>query len=601
MAEQANHESNSMELGKTLKTFWYSLRLTAKLAPGLLAMELLRSVCKAALPFVAIALPKLVLDGVTNGMPTGQLLLLAFGAAALGALLLLAGNLLSLKLDREDWRIDKLFDKALGDKTMAMDFPYLEDPEILKLLSQAKFGRNTSGGIGGILSWHLPAVLTALFTCVGMLWIITALDWWVLASIVVTVGMILLIQLRGNVAQNKFAMRMGEINRKFMYYYMLCQDFSAGKDLRLFGGAPMVYQRIHDFQDDMIKEEMGVYKVMTGCGVQTAILSQLQMGVIYAALLAQVFTRGLSVGDFILYTGAAVSFTTALLSLVKGTMFIMLSARMINPFRDFMHLENRIDAGKTAVAAQTMPVIRFEDVTFTYPRAKTPTLKNLNLTIEPGKRLAVVGLNGAGKTTMIKLLLGLYRPDHGRITLGGQDVASLDAAQYRALFSVVFQDFKLCALTVKENVAMGEVDENRLQDALTRAGLADTLAKLPAGADTSVYKLFDDKGVDFSGGEKQKLAIARALYKNSPMVVMDEPTAALDPVAEAEIYSRLNDLVKDKTALFISHRLSSCKFCDEVAVFEDGAVVERGSHETLMQANGLYARMFEAQAQYYVA
>ena len=239
-------------------------------------------------------------------------------------------------------------------------------------------------------------------------------------------------------------------------------------------------------------------------------------------------------------------------------------------------------------------------MSFRYPRAQAPTLRNLNLTLKKGQRLAVVGENGAGKTTMIKLLLRLYDPDEGRILLGGRDIRQLSPQEYADQFSVVFQDFRLFAFSVRENICLGREEEERLDRVLAQTGLDELLAGYEKGADTSVYKQFDEKGVEFSGGERQKIAIARALYKDAPIVVMDEPTAALDPIAEEEIYNQLNALIHGRTALFISHRLSSCKFCDEVAVFQDGRVVEQGSHEDLMKEEGLYRRMFTAQSQYYV-
>ena len=213
----------------------------------------------------------------------------------------------------------------------------------------------------------------------------------------------------------------------------------------------------------------------------------------------------------------------------------------------------------------------------------------------------MVGENGAGKTTMIKLLLRLYEPDEGTIYLGGRDIRTMSREETLKQFAVVFQDFKLLAFSVKENICIGpDGDEERLHEVLRKLDLDKVMESTPHGAETSVYRLFDEKGVEFSGGERQKMAIARALYKDSPIVVMDEPTAALDPIAEAEIYGHLNQLVEHKTALFISHRLSSCKFCDRVAVFENGGVTQCGSHKELMAQEGLYRRMFAAQARYYV-
>ena len=313
----------------------------------------------------------------------------------------------------------------------------------------------------------------------------------------------------------------------------------------------------------------------------------------------QVFQNGLSIGDFVMFAAAASSFATSLTATFSEATQSLLTARMIAPYRQFLRLKDRMPKAEGSVDGQAQ-ALRFENVSFRYPRAQAPTLRHLNLTLKKGQRLAVVGENGAGKTTMIKLLLRLYDPDEGRILLGDRDIRELSPKEYAEQFSVVFQDFKLFAFSVRENICLGREEQERLDRVLAQTGLDELLAGYEKGVDTSVYKQFDEKGVEFSGGERQKIAIARALYKDAPIVVMDEPTAALDPIAEEEIYNQLNNLIHGRTALFISHRLSSCKFCDEVAVFQEGRVVEQGSHEELMKEEGLYRRMFTAQSQYYV-
>ena len=245
--------------------------------------------------------------------------------------------------------------------------------------------------------------------------------------------------------------------------------------------------------------------------------------------------------------------------------------------------------------------VEFRNVSFRYPGSDTYALRNVSMKFVIGRRLAVVGMNGSGKTTFIKLLCRLYDPTEGEILLNGIDIRKYNYAEYMNLFSVVFQDFKLFALKLGENVASkAEYDRHLAADCLEKAGFAENLAKLPRGLDTFLYKDYDKDGVNVSGGEAQKIAIARALYKDAPFIVLDEPTAALDPIAEAEIYSKFNDIVGDKTAVYISHRLSSCKFCDEIAVFHEGAVVQQGTHDELLaDETGMYHQLWHAQAQYY--
>ncbi|MBQ4165069.1 MAG: ABC transporter ATP-binding protein, partial [Oscillospiraceae bacterium] len=246
--------------------------------------------------------------------------------------------------------------------------------------------------------------------------------------------------------------------------------------------------------------------------------------------------------------------------------------------------------------------IEFRNVSFHYPNTKVQVLKNVSIKIKAGERLSVVGLNGAGKTTFIKLLCRLYDCDEGEILLDGVNIKEYDYDEYMKLFSVVFQDFRLLSFTAEDNILLGKQDSAENVDAMfEKVGLLDKIASLPKGRETMMFKQFDREGVQLSGGEQQKMAIARALYKNAPVVILDEPTAALDPVAEYEIYCKFNELVGGKSAIYISHRLSSCKFCDRIAVFGEGTIKELGTHDELVhKENGIYAEMFSAQAQYYV-
>ena len=245
-------------------------------------------------------------------------------------------------------------------------------------------------------------------------------------------------------------------------------------------------------------------------------------------------------------------------------------------------------------------MIEFRDVSFNYPGADKPAISHLNLRIEPGKRVAVVGLNGSGKSTMIKLLCRLYDPDEGQIYLNGMDIRKYSRAAYQSILSVVFQDFNLFAFTLGQNVAASQdVDNAQAEFCLRTSGFGEKLDDLPKGLNTPLYKYFEEDGVEISGGEAQKIALARALYRDAPFIVLDEPTAALDPIAEEEVYERFNEIAGEKAVIYISHRLASCRFCDKIAVFDHGMLVQEGTHEALVVEAGLYRELWNAQAQYY--
>ena len=262
-----------------------------------------------------------------------------------------------------------------------------------------------------------------------------------------------------------------------------------------------------------------------------------------------------------------------------------------------------IEMNEQAIPEMDKYEFEFRNVSFKYPKAENYALKNLTLKLNAGERLAVVGLNGAGKSTFIKLLLRLYEPTEGEILLNGVNIRDYNKRSYYSVFAPVFQEVELFAFPLAENVSMQspeKTDRKRAEECLVSAGFGDKLAELPNGVDTEILKIIHDDGVDLSGGEKQKLALARALYKGSPVVVLDEPTAALDAIAESKLYNDFDRLIGGKTAVYISHRLSSTQFCSNIALFKDGTLCEYGTHESLLEKDGAYAELFRLQAQYYV-
>ena len=586
----------------TARTMGYALGIIARHQPLYLVFLLGAGVCKGLMPFIAVLLPKLVLEELSGGKDPVRLVMLVLAAAGLSGLLYWLGGLLELRRDRENDKFDKLVDKLLAQKTLTMDYPHLENPEVLTLIQQYRQGRMTNGGLTGAFGWALANGLPALITMAGMAYLVLQLNVWVQLSILATTAATLWTLYVSMDANNQMMLSCGDTNRIMGYYIGVTYDFANAKDIRLYRGEKLISSRIRWTVEEMFRAAAKGYGTIAKSTIVRAMLLQLQMVAIYAVLTVQAIRDGMSIADYVMYTAAAVSFTNALITAAMAAVNFYGTIRLVNPLREYMHLPAVLKKGEEPVpAAEAEDALVFEDVSFTYPRAHTPVLRHLNLTLRRGEKLAVVGENGAGKTTMIKLMLRLYDPDEGRILLNGRDVTQMSLDEYLAQFAVVFQDFKLLAFSVRENLCAGEEDEReRLDAVLKKLGLDDTLSKYERGADTSVYKLFDEKGVEFSGGERQKMAIARALYKDSPIVVMDEPTAALDPIAEEEIYRHMGGLVQGKTAVFISHRLSSCKFCDRVAVFEGGRVTQCGPHEQLVQQDGLYRRMFEAQAQYYV-
>ena len=321
----------------------------------------------------------------------------------------------------------------------------------------------------------------------------------------------------------------------------------------------------------------------------------------YLFVILKTAVGAITLGAFTKYAGALAKFASSCADLIEAQMQLRQITTYMTEFLAFLDLESRHVTGTIPVEKRQDGeyVLAFEDVSFCYPGSSQLVLKHVNCRLNLKKKMAVVGKNGAGKTTFIKLLCRLYEPTEGKITLNGVDIRKYDEEEYRDLFGVVFQDFKLFSFTVGENIAAGyeRVEEN-IWKALEKAGVEDVVKQLPCKVDTMILK--GRGGVDLSGGEIQKLALARALYKDAPVVILDEPTAALDPVSEAAIYESFDEMVKEKTSIYISHRMSSCRFCDDIIVFDEGKIAERGSHDELLSQNGLYTALWGAQAKYYV-
>lgn len=325
-------------------------------------------------------------------------------------------------------------------------------------------------------------------------------------------------------------------------------------------------------------------------------------GLVYLFLGLRAITGAISIGSVVSYAGSILQFIDSFSQFLTGLSALRFNNQYLEELNGFLELDPVKNPGNLPLERRSdgRYIIEFRHVYFKYPGAKDHVIEDLNMTLDIGRRMAVVGRNGSGKTTFVKLLCRLYEPTKGEILLNGVDIRQYDYYEYLKLFSVVFQDSKIFSLSIAANIAASEdADEKRVMDALERVGLSDFISRMPQGINTYVYKNFDRDGVEISGGEAQKLQIARAVYHDRPFVVMDEPTAALDPLAEYEVYAGFDKMVGNKTAIYISHRLSSCRFCDDIIVFENGRVIQRGDHAALVGQDGLYARMWNAQAQYY--
>lgn len=393
-------------------------------------------------------------------------------------------------------------------------------------------------------------------------------------------------------------------NRVFWHTVNIPKDENRALDMRIYDQrSTLVHMRRQSVDSGFGKKAAEYFRGKGGIMRMIQGMSGwLTYGVIYIIVGLKAWAGAFGVGQVTQYIAAINNLTAHIQSLAYRWQDMRLNAVNLKYAFDFLDIKNEMYQGSltTEKRSDREYDIEFRNVSFKYPNTEKWALKNLNVKFKVGSRLAVVGENGSGKTTFIKLLCRLYDPQEGQILLNGIDIKKYDYQDYVGVFSVVFQDYFLLARPIGENVAGAkEYNRDKAEKCLVDAGFGERLKELPKGLDTYLYKEFETDGIQVSGGEAQKIAIARALYKNAPFIILDEPTAALDPIAEAEIYSQFNDIVGDKTAIYISHRLSSCRFCDEILVFDEGGIIQRGNHDSLVEADGRYKELWHAQAQYY--
>lgn len=403
-----------------------------------------------------------------------------------------------------------------------------------------------------------------------------------------------------NKAELKTGDKQSKVLTKFNYFYNLSKNTSVGKDIALYSFGDRFIAAMASLVFEI--EKIVSYYTKTDFAVSgvRALLNLLREIAAYAYLTYLAATGRLSVSDFIFYFGIITGFSNWIVSLVQSLSFLERYSNECGRFREFVEEDTDKSENETKKAPEKVDEIEFKNVSFTYPGADAPTLKNISFKIQKGENIAIVGENGAGKTTLIKLLCGLYAPGDGEIGINGENTADYKKDEYFDLFSPVFQDYSFLPLSIAQNVAAKtQYDKNKVAAALKDAGIYDKIQSFENGMETKLIKEVNSDAQDLSGGEKQKLLLAKAIYKNAPVLILDEPTAALDPIAENELYLKYNELTNGKISFFISHRLSSTRFCDRIFFLSGGKIAECGTHEELMAARGGYYRMYRLQSYYY--
>ena len=588
----------------------YIFEKFVKYRKSLILFIITGSIAAASMTYLWSFIGKLVIDMIEQQASSPDkdikpLLYLTLITSAAELLFMWLNTVSSMKMSVGFTYVRRMIIKERIAKTLGMEYEALETPEMLDRLQKAK--RATAGdwqGVQGMMTYMQVMGVQIISVTIAVAIMTTFNPWIILIIVVLSFAQFLFFDYIRKKDKKEMWDAMMPHWRKLEYMENVTTDFSYAKDIRLFGMQKYLAKKQIDVYDEELRHwiksrQYWIYNTIFAHGI--SLLRQL---IIIGWLVYSVVFNGLSIGNFTLYTASAAAFSNAINEILQALSALRERSAHTDDYRSFMDIPSVDDK------AQTIPIppadkytFEFKNVSFKYRCQEKYALKNVNLTLHAGEKLAVVGLNGAGKSTFIKLLLRLYDVTEGCILMNGTDIRKFDRKEYYELFAPAFQDVMVFAFPVAENVSMKEpfnTDKAEAEKMLRLAGLGDKLDKLEKGVDTELLKVLYDDGVDLSGGEKQKLALARALYKKSKIIVLDEPTAALDALAEFRLYQSFNELVGDRTAVYISHRLSSTRFCDRVAMFKDGEMVEIGTHDSLMEADGAYADMFRVQAQYYV-
>ncbi len=603
-----------------------AIKLLYKRYPQMVISRFIQVAWNALTPYVSIYLSALVIDELAGGRDAGRLRLLVLLTLTSAAVIALMSALLKKWKEAQNAGFFYKVDAILTEKLFEMDYVSHDDSHTSELITSIY--QNMGSGGWGLLKviGNYEELGSNVFTLLGGISLTVSLFascvpesagiFTVLNNplfILLIIGIMLAITFIAPVLSNKagsyWALNIASQNlenRKFFFWAFLGEKRDIATDVRMYR-QDRICGRFFDYKKGTFGSEGLFAKYSKGpIGLYSAASSAVSVsftGVVYAFVCLKAWAGAFGLGAVTRYAASITKVSGGVSGLLATLGDMRNNASFLAQVFEFLDIPNNMYQGSLTIEKRRdrKYEVEFRNVSFKYPGSENYALRNVNMKFEIGKRLAVVGMNGSGKTTFIKLLCRLYDPTEGEILLNGIDIRKYNYNEYMMIFSIVFQDFRLFALKLGENVATRvDYDGERVMDSLGKTGFGEKFSKLPQGVETYLYKDYDKEGVNISGGEAQKIAIARALYKDAPFIILDEPTAALDPVAEAEVYSKFDDIAGDRTAIYISHRLSSCKFCDEILVFHEGAVIQQGTHASLVaDESGKYYELWHAQAQYY--
>ncbi len=615
-------EKNGYRFHQKLKLIMVLTKKAVSYAPSYLPMRVIQLVLQIFAPFLISVFPALILDELTVHNNLQKLLLLTLVTVFLGGISGLMDYLLRRRLSQDAFVINQKIELSINEAFIRMDYEKLEDQKVQELSQLARDTNNHASSLESMISTFfsmigqcislvgMAAILSRLLFTDGKVEKISGVVGWLARNSVICLLIALalcLISSRMNglllKVYERYDKKFAALGREYKYYGQLARDEIYVKDIRTFRLYNLINRRIEHYcqRNKKLTDEVNIPEIFTD--MTGNLMMALELVIVYAMVSSKVLMGVISIGEFYLYISAI----TQVISLVRAVFENKNSIdRCLMYQQAYCKIEELAEKSiwtkeREEIHKECGNTLVFEHVTFAYPGTDKQVIDDVSFTLHPGEKLALVGRNGAGKTTLVKLMLGLYKPQKGRILWNGQEIGKLPYEEYINNFSAVFQDFKLIASSIAENVAMEEVwDEEKVKKSLYDAGFSSRLASLKEGVFTQLLGNFNQESVNLSGGEAQKIAIARAFYKEAPILILDEPTAALDPIAEQDIFIVIRKKLQGQSAIFISHRLSSCRICDRILVLDNGKILQDGSHNVLAAKNGLYQTMWKAQKGFYM-
>lgn len=588
-----------------MKKLIHFLKLAWSVSPAYLILLVVNALCESAKTLLNIILPMYLIDELTGAQDVRTLCWYG-GLIVLNnvGMMLLTNTLQRFIKVKEEQTHDGM-NKLMSEKIMNLEYSYLEDPYYLDLKERAVFTVQNQNAISNLII-ALADLISRGATLVGLIVILVSLGPVLLIALLIGITAMLLIY--GSVAkfQTQLMQEIIPINRKYSYYLNLAMEKEVQKDVRLYKMEDMIADRIVGFSNDTCdlfeKIQIKFGKAMGQMGAVSEAIAAFSYGYVGLRTISSAFGPQLTIGALTMYVSAAINFSSMVTKFGESVVSMIQFLSWLDPYMEFMSLaEETKSTGKIPFDGEA-ETIEFKNVTFTYPKAEKPVLQNVSFKIHKGEKISIVGLNGAGKSTLVKLICRMYQADSGEILINGRNIYEYEYLSYMNTISAVFQDYRLFNFTIAENISCQakECDVKEVNRLIEEVGLKEKVAELPRGIESRFGKEYDEEGIEMSGGQAQKIAIARALYKKASMVILDEPASALDPIAEAEIYEKFNSLVEDKTAIYISHRMSSSVFCDKILIIDGGTVADFDTHENLMEkTESLYYKLFQSQAENY--